>query len=223
MSGAPASEALADGVGIEVIEQFEDAEQQRSAGQLGMWAWLVTELLLFAGLFLVATVLRVQYPDSVHQSVAHLKFWIGATNTGVLIVSSLTMSGAIQASRLGLQRLTVYCMYATAALGTLFIGLKLYEWYDDIVEHMAPWLNQPYELAADKPSTLFTNLYWVTTGLHGLHLTTGVTILMVLALQARAEGYLSRHQNRVEVFGLYWHFIDLIWIIVFPTLYVIGR
>lgn len=217
------SDALADGVGIEVIEQFNSAEQQRHAGQLGMWAWLVTELLLFAGLFLIASVLRVQYPDSVHASVSHLKFWIGATNTGVLIVSSLTMSSAIEASRLGLQRLTVTSMYATAALGTLFMMLKLYEWYADIVEHMAPWLDQPYELASDRQSTLFTDLYWVTTGLHGLHLTTGVTILMVLALQARADGYLSRHQNRIEVFGLYWHFIDLIWIIVFPVLYVIGR
>ena len=223
MSGALARGGPAADVGVEVVEQFNDQEQQRHAAQLGMWTWLVTELLLFAGLFLVATVLRVQHPASVHLAVEHLKFWIGATNTGVLIVSSLTMSGAIQASRLGLQRLTVYCMYATAALGTLFIALKLYEWYDDIVEGMAPWLNQPYALAFDKPSTLFTNLYWVTTGLHGLHLTTGVAILTVLALQARAEGYLSRHQNRVEVFGLYWHFIDLIWIIVFPTLYVIGR
>ena len=217
------SEALAEGVGVELDEQFSTQEQQRHAGQLGMWAWLVTELLLFGGLFLVAVVLRVQYPESVHESVRHLKFWIGATNTGVLIVSSLTMSGAIEASRLGLQRLTVYCMSATAALGTLFMLLKLYEWYDDIVEHMAPWLNQPYELAFDKSSTLFTNLYWVTTGLHGLHLTTGVSILTILALQARAEGYLSRHQNRIEVFGLYWHFIDLIWIIVFPVLYVIGK
>ena len=223
MSGGFATPELGDGVGIEVVEHFEDADQQRAAGQLGMWVWLVTELLLFGGLFLVALVLRVQYPEAVHESVAHLKFWIGATNTGVLICSSLTMSGAIQASRLGLQRLTVYCMYATAALGSLFILLKLYEWYDDVVEHMAPWLNQPYELSFDKPSTLFTNLYWVTTGLHGLHLTTGVTILMVLALQARSPGYLSRHQNRIEVFGLYWHFIDLIWMIAFPVLYVVGR
>jgi cytochrome c oxidase subunit III len=216
-------EALAEGVGLEVVEQFADEEQQRHAGQLGMWVWLVTELLLFAGLFLVALILRVQYPEAVQASVSHLKFWIGATNTAVLIVSSLTMSGAIAASRLGLQRLTVYSMFATAGLGTLFLLLKGYEWYADIVEHMAPWLNQPYELAGDRQSALFTNLYWVTTGLHGLHLLTGVSILTILALQARAEGYLKRHQNRIEAFGLYWHFIDLIWIIVFPTLYVIGR
>ncbi len=114
-------------------------------------------------------------------------------------------------------------MLATAALGTLFLTLKGYEWYADIVEHMAPFLDRPTRSPADRPSTLFTNLYWVTTGLHGLHLLTGVALLLGLALQARAEGYLSRHQNRIEVFGLYWHFIDLIWIIVFPVLYVIGR
>ncbi len=89
---------------------------------------------------------------------------------------------------------------------------------------MTPFLSwRPYELAADPQSKLFVNLYWVTTGLHGVHLVTGVGILVVLALQARAPGYLQRHQNRIEVYGLYWHFIDLIWIIVFPTLYVIGR
>ena len=217
------SEALAEGVGTARLDHFTSAEQQRRAGQLGMWAWLVTELLLFSGLFLVAVVLRVQYPASVHAAVSHLKFWLGATNTAVLIVSSLTMSGAITASRLGLQRLTLQCMLATAALGTLFLTLKGYEWYADIVEHMAPFLDRSYALAADRPSTLFTNLYWVTTGLHGLHLLTGVALLLGLTLQARAEGYLSRHQNRIEIFGLYWHFIDLIWIIVFPVLYVIGR
>ena len=82
-------------------------------------------------------------------------------------------------------------MMATAALGSLFLLLKGFEWYVDIQEHMAPFLNQPFELADDRQSTLFVNLYWVTTGLHGFHLITGVTILMILALQARAEGYLS--------------------------------
>ena len=217
------SEALAEGVGIEVIEQFETEDQQRRAGILGMWAWLLTELLLFAGLFLIAVILRVQYPEAVHKAVAHLKFWIGAVNTAVLIVSSFTMSAAIEFSRLGIQRWTVRAMMATAALGSLFLLLKGYEWYVDIQENMAPFLNRPFELADDKQSTLFVNLYWVTTGLHGFHLITGVTILMILALQARADGYLRRHQNRIEVYGLYWHFIDLIWIMVFPILYVIGR
>lgn len=217
------TEALAPGVGIEVLEQFESEDQQRRAGVLGMWGWLLTELLLFAGLFLIAIVLRVQYPDSVHQAVAHFKFWIGAVNTVILIVSSLTMSAAIESSRLGLQRVTVLSMLATAALGSAFILLKSYEYYADYVEHLTPFLDRPFELADDRPATLFVNLYWVTTGLHAFHLITGVTILVVMAMQARAAGYLSRHQNRIEIYGLYWHFIDLIWIMVFPILYVIGR
>lgn len=214
---------LAASVGLERLEQFTTDEQQRTVGMLGMWAWLLTELLLFAGLFLIAVILRVQYPASVSAAVSHLKFWIGATNTAVLIVSSLTMSAAIMASRMGLQRLMVGAMLATAGLGTLFLVLKGYEWYVDFAEHMTPFLSGPYVLADDPRSILFVNLYWVTTGLHGFHLVTGVALLVGLAFQARAPGYLERHQNRIEVFGLYWHFIDLIWIIVFPTLYVIGR
>ena len=214
---------LATGVGLERIEQFTTEQQQRTAGMLGMWAWLLTELLLFAGLFLIAVVLRVQYPASVSAAVSHLKFWIGATNTAVLIVSSFTMSAAIMLSRMGLQRLMVGAMLATAALGSLFLALKGYEWYVDYVEHMTPFLARPYALVGDPRSILFVNLYWVTTGLHGFHLLTGVGILVTLAVQARAPDYLARHQNRIEIYGLYWHFIDLIWIIVFPVLYVVGR
>ncbi len=214
---------LAIGVGLERAEQFTSEEQQRHVGMLGMWAWLITELLLFAGLFLIAVILRVQYPASVSTAVSHLKFWIGATNTVVLIVSSFTMSAAIMLSRMGWQRAMVWAMLATAALGALFLVFKGYEYYADYLEYMTPFLPRPYALAADPHSILFVNLYWVTTGLHGLHLLTGVSILIVLALQARAPGYLGRHQNRIEVYGLYWHFIDLIWILVFPTLYVIGR
>ena len=210
-------------VGIEVAEQFANADQQRHAGQMGMWAWLLTELLLFGGLFCCAIVLHYVHPESVKAAVHHLKFWIGATNSVVLICSSFTMSGAIVMSRLGGQRWMVRCMMATAALGALFLVFKGYEYYADYVEHMTPFLPRPYALADDPHSSLFVNLYWVTTGLHGLHLITGVSILVILALQARAPGYLARHQNRIEVYGLYWHFIDLIWIIVFPVLYVVGR
>ena len=217
------SETLAPGVGIDVLEQFSTQDQQRRAGILGMWAWLLTELLLFAGLFLIATVLRHQFPEAVHKAVAHLKLWIGATNTAILIVSSLTMSAAIECSRLGLQRWTVRAMQATAALGALFLMFKSYEYWVDYQENMTPFLNRPFELADERGAALFVNTYWVATGLHAFHLITGVAILLVLATQASAAGYLSRHQNRIEVYGLYWHFIDLIWILVFHLLYVIGR
>lgn len=211
-------------VGLEVHEQFSNAAQQRHAATMVMFIWLITELLLFSGLFLVALILRVTHPDSVTAAAKHLKFWIGATNTLLLICSSLTMSGAIELSRLGWQRGMVRCMLATASLGSLFLLLKGYEYFVDWQEHMVPFfLDRRYELAGDSASKLFVNLYFATTGLHGLHLITGVSILLVLTWQASAPGYLERHQNRIEIYGLYWHFIDLVWIIVFPILYVLNR
>ncbi len=210
-------------VGIDVEEQFANADQQRHAAQLGIWLWLITELLLFAGLFLAAMILHLVHPASVKAATNHLKFWIGATNTAVLICSSLTMSGAIVLSRLGGQRWMLRCMLMTAALGSLFLVLKGYEYYQDYVEHMTPFLDRPYALAGDAASRLFVNLYFAVTLLHGLHLTTGVAILLGLTWQASRPGYLLHHQNRIEIFGLFWHFIDLIWMIVFPVIYVLGR
>jgi len=210
-------------VGIERLEHFESADQQREASALGMWAWLLTELLLFAGLFLIALILRILHPAAVTLAATHLKFWIGAANTAILICSSFTMSGAIELSRLGWQRGMVRCMLATAALGTLFLVLKGYEYYCDVVEHMVPFLDQPYALAADPATRLFVDVYFVTTGLHAMHLFTGVSILLVLTRMASRPGFLARHQNRIEIYGLYWHFIDVIWIIVFPVLYVLNR
>jgi cytochrome c oxidase subunit 3 len=210
-------------IGIEVHEQFANAAQQRHAAEMGMWAWLLTELLLFGGLFISALVLHQMHPASVRNAALHLKFWIGATNTAVLICSSFTMSGAIVASRQGEQRWMVRCMLVTAALGTLFLLLKGYEYYTDYAEHLTPFLDRPYALANDPASQLFVDLYFITTALHGLHLTTGVGILLVLTWQASRAGFLARHQNRIEIYGLYWHFIDLIWIIVFSVLYVVGR
>ena len=210
-------------VGVSVLEQFANADQQREAARLGIWVWLLTELLLFAGLFLIALILHVQHPASVTRAVQHLKFWIGATNSLVLICSSFTMSGAIALSRLGMRRGMIRCMLATAALGGLFLAFKSYEYYQDYVEHMMPFLDRPYALADDLASRLFIDLYFATTALHAFHLTTGIGILLWMTRQATKPGFLHQHQNRIEVFGLYWHFIDLIWIIVFPTLYVLGR
>jgi cytochrome c oxidase subunit 3 len=215
---------MSSAVGIEVHDHFATAEQQRETAKLGMWTFLLTELLLFSGMFVSALVLRLLHPHSVTEAALHLKYWIGALNTGVLIVSSFFMSGAIEASRLGMQRTMVRFMLATAATGVVFMLLKAYEYYRDYVEHMTPFLPwRHYELHDDPASRLFTNLYFCITGLHAIHLTIGIGLMLVMARLASREGFLQRHQNRIEITGLYWHFIDLIWMIVFPTLYLLNR
>lgn len=211
-------------VGIKVEEHFHSAEQQRETAKLGMWTFLLTELLLFSGMFLCALVIRVMHPASVTAVALHLKYWIGATNTAVLIVSSFTMSIAIEMSRLGRQRLMVRFLLLTAALGGLFLCLKGYEYYRDYVEHMMPFLAyRPYALAGDPASKLFTDLYFIITGLHAVHLTVGIGLVLAMAWLSSRPGFLERHFNRIEILGLYWHFIDLIWMIVFPTLYLLNR
>ncbi|WP_375454680.1 cytochrome c oxidase subunit 3 [uncultured Methylobacterium sp.] len=217
-------DGLTEGVGVRRAHHFESVAQQRYAATLGIWAWLVTELLLFAALFLVALIIRVQHPEATIAAARHLKFWIGATNTVVLLVSSLTMSMAIAFSRMGWQAAMVRAMLATAALGMLFLVLKGYEYYADYEEHMMPFLaGRPYELAESPASRLFVNLYYVATLVHGLHLMTGIALLLGLTWMAAKDGFLSRHQNWIEIYGLYWHFIDLIWIMAFPILYVVNR
>lgn len=215
---------MASAVGIKVDEHFHSAEQQRETAKLGMWVFLLTELLLFSGMFVSALVIRVLHPDSVTAVALHLKFWIGASNTAVLIVSSFCMSGAIESSRLGLRRPMIFCMLATAGLGVVFLMLKGYEYYRDYVEHMTPFLSfRRYELVGDPASRLFTDLYFIITGLHAVHLTIGIGIMLVMSWLASRPHFLERHQNRIEITGLYWHFIDLIWMIVFPTLYLLNR
>ena len=225
MSGAALSAADEPRVtvGLEVHEQFANAEQQKHAAVLGMWCWLATELLLFAGLLLTALVLRTQHPASVAAAAQHLKLWIGGVNTVVLITSSFAMSGAIVLSRLGRPQEMVRCLLLTAGLGVVFLLLKSYEYYTDYVEHMTPFLTRPYALAGDAASQLFVNLYWVTTMIHFAHLTIGCAIVFTMARLGSRAGFLGRHQNRIEIVGLYWHFIDLVWLLVFPTLYMANR
>ena len=218
------SAALPEGVGVARAAHFESVAQQRYAATLGIWAWLITELLLFSALFLVALITRIQHPEATQEAARHLKFWIGAVNTVVLIVSSLTMSMAIAFSRMGWQRAMVRALLATAGLGSLFLVLKGYEYHADYAEHMMPFLaGRPYALAEAPATRLFVNLYYVATLLHALHLLTGIAILLGMTWKAARPGFLAAHQNWIEVYGLYWHFIDLIWILAFPILYVVNR
>jgi cytochrome c oxidase subunit 3 len=215
--------AAGEAVGVELAEHFTSVEQQRRVGTLGMWTWLMTELLLFAGLFLTALVLRVMYPDSVRAAAQHLKMWIGAANTVLLITSSLTMSAGIELSKMGRNRDVSLALLVTGGLGVAFMLLKSYEYYADFSEHMMPFLNRPYALAGDNASQLFVSLYYVTTLTHAVHLTIGIATVATMAWRVRQAGFLTKHQNQIEAVGLYWHFIDLIWIIAYPALYLVNR
>ncbi len=224
MGEAGVAEALASGVGLEVAEQFSTQDQQRHAGLMGMWVFLLTELLLFSGLLLTALVLRWTHTQSVLDAGGRLKFWIGALNSVVLIVSSLTMALAIEFSKLGRQRDMLRSIVATAGLGGLFLCFKAFEYFQDYQEHMMPFLSgRPYALAGDHASELFINLYYAATSLHAVHMLIGISLLLFTAWQANHAGYLARRQNRIEIVGLYWHFIDLVWIMVFATLYLVNR
>ncbi len=211
-------------IGIALEEQFESARQQKETAELGMWVFLLTELLLFSTLFVSALILRVMHPDAVTAAALHLKMWIGALNTAVLVCSSFTMSAAIELSRVGWRKPMIHCLHATAALGAVFLVAKGYEYWRDYAEHMTPFFGfRPYALDGDPASRLFVNLYFVITSLHAVHLVIGIAVMLVTASMARREDFLARHSNRIPIAGLYWHFIDLVWIIVFPVLYVLNR
>jgi cytochrome c oxidase subunit 3 len=205
-----------------VAHQFDDPEQQLRAVHLGVWAFLGTEVLLFGGLFAGYTVARLRFGREFAQASRHLYQSIGATNTAVLLVSSLTMALAVRSARLGLRRPTVGWLVATGALGAAFLALKALEYVLDIREGLLPGGPMSPPAGADSPhAELFLLFYWIMTGLHGLHVTGAVAMAGTLAwLVSRAPDPVRR-ANAVEAGGLYWHFVDVVWLFLLPLLYLV--
>jgi cytochrome c oxidase subunit 3 len=195
--------------------QFDDLEQQRHAAELGMWTFLATEVLFFGGLFTLYTVYRVNFPDDFAAASRELYTSIGAVNTGVLLISSLTMALAVHASQIGAKRV------ATIALGMIFLALKGVEYTLDYHEKLVPGVNFHYDGKADaRHVELFMILYFVMTGLHALHMLIGVGCVSGLAIFT-GRGEIQDHATTVEMIGLYWHFVDIVWIFLLPLLYLI--
>jgi len=208
---------------------FEKAEQQKDASTIGMWVFLVTEVMFFGGMFLAYFVYRQWYPAAFAAASNNTSLWIGATNTTVLICSSLTMALAVHFASLGKQKLIVLFLLLTLLLGSVFLGVKGYEYYDKWVKHEVPGHNfdcrdeagKPCEDAAHTP--LFFALYFGMTGLHATHMIVGAGIILVLIWKASKGAYGPAWYTPVELFGLYWHFVDIVWIFLFPLLYLIDR
>jgi cytochrome c oxidase subunit 3 len=180
------------------------------AARLGIWAFLATELLLFGGLFTAYAQFRLVYPDLFHQEHLKLNRLMGALNTVLLLTSSLTMAVGIAAIRQGRQRTLKVCLSLTLALAAGFLGIKYLEWSEDFSHGLFPGSN------------LFFGLYFMMTGLHGLHVVVGMLVMVWLLWRARKGAFSPDYNTPVEITGLYWHFVDLVWIYLFPLLYLVG-
>jgi cytochrome c oxidase subunit III len=206
-----------------VAHQFDDADQQHDASALGMWVFLVTEIMFFGGLFTAYVVYRTAFPAAFHGASKELDIALGALNTVVLITSSLTMALAVHAAQVSRRGMLVVCLLLTIALGTTFLGVKAYEYWHKWHEHLVPGPSFAYHGPDATNAQLFFSLYFAMTGLHALHMIIGIGLLGVLTVRG-AQGMFNRfYYTPVELSGLYWHFVDLVWIFLFPLLYLLGR
>lgn len=204
--------------------QFDDFAQQHEAAALGMWVFLATEILFFGGLFCAYIIYRFSYPAEWAVGSSHLYFGIGAGNAAVLITSSFTMTIAIRDARHARRGAAVGWLLATALLGCLFIGLKGTEYTLDFHDHLVPVMNfhiaNTHGLSIHRIE-LFFLFYFFMTGLHVIHLSIGVLCVFFLSARVSAGKYLGEEANPVEMVGLYWHFVDSIWLFLLPLLYMV--
>jgi len=212
---------MADTHGL-VAHQFDDMAQQRDAGLIGMWAFLVTEVLFFGGLFTGYTVYRIAYHDAFVAGSHHLDYLIGGANTAVLLLSSLTMALAVHASQTGRRRSLIAYLLATMALGATFLGVKYFEYSEKFAHHLVPGPHFMQEGPYARQVELFMGFYFAMTGMHALHMVIGMGILGTLVIMAWRGRFSPAYHSPVVVSGLYWHFVDIVWIFLYPLLYLIG-
>lgn len=205
-----------------VAEQFDDLEQQHSAARLGMWIFLATEVLFFGGLFLGYTVYRSLYGETFAAASHHTEVVLGGANTAILLFSSTLMALAVRAAELKQRTQLVRLLLATAFLGIAFMAIKGFEYHKDFIDHLVPGAGFQWHEANPHAAEMFFWLYFAMTGLHAIHVTVGIGIILVLALLAR-RGKFEGNYAPVEIGGLYWHFVDVVWIFLFPLLYLAGH
>jgi cytochrome c oxidase subunit III len=222
MSASRAAAAPRGGPRLRVAEQFEDAPQQRAAATLGMWVFLTTETLFFGAMFFAYTIARIQWPDDFGAASRHTNLVLGTLNTAVLLTSSFSMALAVRCAGLRARKATVGWLAATAALGLAFAGIKLAEYALDYGEHLVPLANFAFDPRYAQGALIFFGLYLVSTGLHLVHLSIGVALVLVFAWRTwRARS--NTLADQVETLGLYWHFVDVVWIFLYPCLYLVSR
>lgn len=205
-----------------LAHHFEDMEQQREAAGLGMWAFLVTEVLFFGGLFIAYMVYRAQFPEAFAEASQQLNVFLGAVNTGVLLASSLTMALAVHAAQEGKKIITVRYLTATLVLGLVFLGIKAVEYSHKFHENLFPGAGFQFHGSDPVHAQIYFTLYFMMTGVHAAHMIIGAIVLVFLIAFTLRGNYSAEHYSPVENFGLYWHLVDIVWIFLYPLLYLIN-
>ena len=202
---------------------FSNIEQQREANNLGMWIFLITEVMLFGGIFLAYSVYLYSYPEAFGAASRELNLYLSTINTFILLCSSLTMALAVHAAQTDKQKVLVLFLVLTIVLGTIFLGIKAAEYYEEFQHHLIPGAMFQFEEAYFHQAQLFFSLYFAATGLHAVHMIVGGSILIYLTLKARRGHYSSLNYDAIENIGLYWHFVDIAWVFIFPLFYLMER
>lgn len=202
-------------------EQFEEMSQQKEAATLGMWAFLATEVLFFGAMFMSYITYRHAYPQAFAQASHHTIVLFGTVNTAILLTSSLMVALAVHAAREDKIKWVFRFLAIAVFLGLCFLALKGLEYHEDLNEHL--WPGPHFRADLPPQSQIFWVLYWIMTGVHAVHVTVGVVLLSIIAWMTSHRKFSAAYYTPVEISGLYWHFVDIIWIFLYPLLYLIQR
>jgi cytochrome c oxidase subunit III len=200
--------------------QYSTLAQQRETAMLGMWAFLATEVLFFGALVAAYFNYRIWFGAEFIAAARMTKVALGTANTAILLTSSACMASAVAANEAGSRRAAIGWLVGTAGLGLTFVAVKFFEYSLEYGERLVPALN--FDSARYSGATeIFFTFYFCATGLHALHLLIGITLVTWLALRIRRRG--TEHRQVARLIGLYWHFVDIVWIFLFPLIYLAGR
>jgi cytochrome c oxidase subunit 3 len=202
--------------------QFDSPLQQRESLSLGMWLFLVTEVMFFGGIFVGYAVYRHMYPDMFHHMSHHLNVYMGGINTAVLLTSSLTMAFAVNAAQNGNKKRMVSMLLVTFVCSIIFLIVKYFEYAEKFHHHLVPGAHFATDPEYGDKAQIFFSFYFAATGLHGFHVLLGTICIAIFAWLGHKGHFPKEKYQPVEMLGLYWHFVDLVWIYVFPLFYLIG-
>lgn len=206
-----------------LVHHFGDLEQQRQSSTLGMWVFLVTEIMFFGGMFASYLIYRSSYPTAFFDASEHMNFWAGTINTVVLITSSVTVVLAIHAIQMGLRKVSAFFWVITLMFGLAFLVIKAFEYHEHWVHHLFPGAHFIGVGRDPQHSQIFFVLYFAMTGFHALHMVIGAGLVTWILLRTLRGDFTPSYHNPVENVGLYWHFVDLVWIYLYPLLYLISH